>query len=1163
MSTLIIKSKIWNIPSYQSINYKDKNFRKQKLTIETSSSIYRQKDKIFSKKIDESNLTSNSNDNTNYMNEKKDELITISKQPDDKYVVNCGNWSKDLTKLIDENAAYILYKGLTIENLLKEKQKYYVLNQGDIIKLGKIHLKLLHINLYNSDNENEEEKKEENKSIKEEEKEDEKENNEENNEEDDINENEEDEKDDNIKIDDENKENLKNKILMTYTKYDIDKTNKNKEVNNKNRVNYNIGKNNNFTNYSFSYIPKNYQNISLYMKYHKNENKKDRLNKSFDGKIPLLTVNNIMKESINFFHSKSPKISQIKFNSFLQQFESKNNQQINIETKSKEKVKDKPKRKINAKLTKKNKSKKTEIKTLENNKQKTISVSINNSESLPPQILGKICRICLSGEDNPIENPLVCPCECKGSMKYIHYLCLKNWLNLKVESELGHRRNLLLEQPTITYSTSDISCELCKAKLPDYIRHDGKIFNVLFYKPKYDKFLVLESIRDDNRRTKFIHIIPLVKKNMIKIGRLNTCDLSLPDISISRVHCCVYVEGGQLFLENNSKYGTKILVQNTSLVMSSSFPLCIEIQNTYLKLELKKNFSFIGCCGINTTTISKMLVYQEQNEKGFDIFCSMIIKEDNDNNDKEVENEEQKEQNGEINNSINNQDVVKKDNSQINLTNEEIKKNENIEKTDNEDINSSKRKNRNKKREIIEESLDDKNKIKVNEIINEIKLEKSRNENDKEKEINNLNNSLKSNSKEEISNQNNEPENIIKSIKIIKEVKSKEKGDFTYRTMENDVYHNYMNASDIKSKSNIYNELNWTTQRNNKNLSDKILTNLKREKYKSNQINNLIKKELQKEKENLINANYDKKNENGENSNNEIQRIVIKKDEENKKNELIQIKNNSIEENNERKEPEKKELNNNNNLIINKDNIIDNKNEKEKAIFKKKEEKIKNEELKNRNLNAIKEETTEKISSVQYNEEIEDQQKSNLSQKKLINKKFQEIMNNNNNSINNNETKFDKTIIDQKDETETTKNIINLDKKDSVQIKSNHDNSDTNINHISEGNKINKESKKQKKLLNNTIDLNEINELSYGKMENSCNLNYSPIDSYQSIFGLRQKNKNEGSALLAPKHKNINFQKLELKSNKDKNIILNKYNQSKNKYTYQYEEDKKSKNNNN
>ena len=125
---------------------------------------------------------------------------------------------------------------------------------------------------------------------------------------------------------------------------------------------------------------------------------------------------------------------------------------------------------------------------------------INKLKSVQP--IGKICRICLSGEDNPISNPLMCPCDCKGSMKYIHYQCLKNWLNLKVEAELGHRRNIILDQPTITYSTNDISCELCKAKLPDYIRHNGKIFNVLFYKPKYDQFLVFESIRDDNRRTK-------------------------------------------------------------------------------------------------------------------------------------------------------------------------------------------------------------------------------------------------------------------------------------------------------------------------------------------------------------------------------------------------------------------------------------------------------------------------------------------------------------------------------------------------------------------------------------------------------------------------------------------------------------------------------------
>ena len=135
MSALILRSKIWPNESTQAINYKEKNFKKQKISIESSGIIFRQKNKVYFKKTEESNLTS------------------ISKQQDNKFIINCGNWSKDITKLIDENAAYLLYKGLTIENLLKEKQKYYVLNQGDIIKLGKIYLKLLHINLNNRDNE--------------------------------------------------------------------------------------------------------------------------------------------------------------------------------------------------------------------------------------------------------------------------------------------------------------------------------------------------------------------------------------------------------------------------------------------------------------------------------------------------------------------------------------------------------------------------------------------------------------------------------------------------------------------------------------------------------------------------------------------------------------------------------------------------------------------------------------------------------------------------------------------------------------------------------------------------------------------------------------------------------------------------------------------------
>ena len=829
MSTLIIRSKIWNNINNKSINYKDTNFHRQKLSIDYSAIIYRQKDKVISKKIDESTYTSNSNDNTNYMNEKKDELLTILKQGENKYVVNCGNWSKDLTKLIDENAAYILYKGLTIENLLKEKQKYYVLNQGDIIKLGKIYLKVLHINLSNIDKEDEEEEKKEDNNtninniniIKEEQNEEEGE--------------EEEENEENIK-DSIETESLRgkeqSKIFLTYMQNDLNKRKIDQDGINNNNTN------NKFINYSFSYMSKNYKNIDLYFKQYNKGNKKDHLNRSFEGKISDSIANTILKESININHSKSPKLSKIKPLSFLNKFSSTNLNDLSMQ-------KQKKISKIKSKLLKKRKLKtKSSKKNLKNNQKQ----SNNNPEINQP--ISKICRICLSGEDNPVNNPLMCPCICKGSMKYIHYLCLKNWLNLKVEAELGHRRNSFFEQPTITYSTNDISCELCKAKLPDYIRHNGKIFNVLFYKPNYDKFIVLESVRDDERRTKFIHIIPLIKKNMIKIGRLNTCDLSLPDLTISRVHCCLYIEDGQLFLENNSKYGTKILVQNNNLVMSSSFPLCLEIQNTYLKLVLEKNFSLFGCCGVNTTTISKMLVYQEQNEKGFDIFCSMVIKEDNDNDKEDDKEEQKKEENTEQNNRIN---VINSLNQgdEINSTNkidEEIIQNENIERSKNLDENDTDNKIKNNNLiKGMEMELEEENK-KINEIkiFNEIKQEHNHNENNNDNCIIDLNNSSKEKSKEEIFTKIEDERKIIKGIKIIKEVKNI--GNYINRTFEKDEFNYINNETEKMSKTNIYNDMNRTIQKSeNSNLKDKILSNLKKGKYNKKEIKNEPHKEPQKE----------------------------------------------------------------------------------------------------------------------------------------------------------------------------------------------------------------------------------------------------------------------------------------------------------------------------
>jgi E3 ubiquitin-protein ligase DOA10 len=54
-------------------------------------------------------------------------------------------------------------------------------------------------------------------------------------------------------------------------------------------------------------------------------------------------------------------------------------------------------------------------------------ISVSISEDNGP----KQCRICLD-EENTFGNPLISPCKCSGTMKYIHYTCLTEWLENKL-----------------------------------------------------------------------------------------------------------------------------------------------------------------------------------------------------------------------------------------------------------------------------------------------------------------------------------------------------------------------------------------------------------------------------------------------------------------------------------------------------------------------------------------------------------------------------------------------------------------------------------------------------------------------------------------------------------------------------------------------------------
>ena len=153
--SLLIKSKFWNKSNNVIIDYSDKAFTIQKKELFKSGTLYRKGNKLSFKSNGVLNTTNNSNEKTDYMNNYNEiKLISIEKKGDSNYVVDCGEWSKDIIELIEQNATYFLYKGSTIENFMKDKHRYHILSQGDIIKIGKIYLKVLHIKLNKSETKN-------------------------------------------------------------------------------------------------------------------------------------------------------------------------------------------------------------------------------------------------------------------------------------------------------------------------------------------------------------------------------------------------------------------------------------------------------------------------------------------------------------------------------------------------------------------------------------------------------------------------------------------------------------------------------------------------------------------------------------------------------------------------------------------------------------------------------------------------------------------------------------------------------------------------------------------------------------------------------------------------------------------------------------------------
>lgn len=243
------------------------------------------------------------------------------------------------------------------------------------------------------------------------------------------------------------------------------------------------------------------------------------------------------------------------------------------------------------------------------------------------------CRICY-GTENTISNPLIHPCNCIGSLRSIHYQCLKSWLNSKI---LDGNNNPIASSE-ISYPVKEIECELCKSKYPNFIKLRGKLYNLSFYNPPYKKYMVMETIKGEKEKTRTIHIISFDNRKRVSLGRAGESDINIPDLSVSRFHSFLFIERNRIFLEDGgSKFGSLVLIQNPNLKLNSGESLKIQFKRCYFNIKIKKKFSFFSCC--NALDFDCKAIYQKQNSKCLDVLRNVVVLENISSEEEEENNE--------------------------------------------------------------------------------------------------------------------------------------------------------------------------------------------------------------------------------------------------------------------------------------------------------------------------------------------------------------------------------------------------------------------------------------------------------------------------------------------------------------------------------------------
>ena len=163
------------------------------------------------------------------------------------------------------------------------------------------------------------------------------------------------------------------------------------------------------------------------------------------------------------------------------------------------------------------------------------------------------------------------------------------------------------------------------------------------------------------------------------MGRGHEANVLLSDISVSRVHCLLNIENNNIYLEdNNSKYGTLVLIQTSKINLVENLFLNLQIGRSFINCKVKKPFKLFACCGCGISEQLDFNYYFKQNEKKIGMKKILTVKTEIDADDEEKEEEdinEIEDRGDEIDNNVDENDNLNR--TSINFSKYNFTSNEN------------------------------------------------------------------------------------------------------------------------------------------------------------------------------------------------------------------------------------------------------------------------------------------------------------------------------------------------------------------------------------------------------------------------------------------------------------------------------------------------------